>query len=100
MAGRFLLLAILAANIFGELNFYNVAPLWVGRGSDKHTRLIDCLFSGAYSAIIFRSNDNVTVIVRFPAELRCVAFIDDNIHIPLIRWYRENGTPVSPYAYY
>ena len=59
-----------------------------------------CAFfvSGAHSAIIFRSNDNVTVLVRFPAELRCVAFIEDNIHVPVINWYREDGTAVSKYT--
>lgn len=70
MIRRLLLLVILATNIFG-----------------------------AFSAIIFVSNDNVTVLVRFPAELRCVAFVDDFIHVPTITWYREDGTPVDTSLY-
>ncbi|XP_065882717.1 opioid-binding protein/cell adhesion molecule-like [Dysidea avara] len=57
---------------------------------------------GALSVITFESSENVTVLVRFPAALRCRAFITDNIHIPIIRWFRVQGntlTAVDPTTY-
>ena len=67
-------------------------PRWEG------LKLLKIFFAVGAFSITFRRHDNVTVLVRFPAELRCVVFIEDNIHVPLIRWYREDGSPVDPYA--
>lgn len=53
---------------------------------------------GAFSAISFKSSDNVTVLVRFPAVLTCEAIVDDDIHVPLITWYRSDGTPIDTYV--
>ena len=60
-----------------------------GQGSDLFSP------SGALSVITFESSENVTVLVRFPATLRCRAFITDNIHIPIIRWFRVQGTTLT-----
>lgn len=96
MAGKLLLITTLAANIFSELNFCSVASFWMGGAGINVLELF--FVTGAFSAITFTSSNNVTVLVRFPAELRCQASIEDNIHIPLIRWYRNDGTPVESYV--